>query len=201
MHVPSRRRCLLAFVAALSLASLSSANPKLSRQQADAFSKKLDAIVVQSATPGPARRTPITEAEINSWMVYTAKPLIPEGVADPSISIIGNGKVSGRAIVDFDSVSKQKSSGGTLDPWRLIGGKVPVTVNGTLNTKDGVGRFELESARVSSVPVPKFLLQELLSYYSRSAGHPDGLSLDDPFQLPANIRQIEVGQGQAVIVQ
>jgi len=49
--------------------------------------------------------------------------------------------------------------------------------------------------------VPKSLLQELVSYYSKTADKPGGVSIDEPFALPAGIRQIEVGQGQAVVVQ
>jgi hypothetical protein len=40
-----------------------------------------------------------------------------------------------------------------------------------------------------------------VSYYSRTPENPQGVRLDDTFSLPANIRQIEVGQGQAVVVQ
>ena len=35
------------------------------------------------------------------------------------------------------------------------------------------------------MPIPKAVLQEIVSYYSRSPERPDGLSLDDPFALPA----------------
>jgi hypothetical protein len=45
------------------------------------------------------------------------------------------------------------------------------------------------------------LLQEIISHYSRSAANPSGLSLDDPFALPARIREIQVERGQAIIVQ
>jgi hypothetical protein len=54
---------------------------------------------------------------------------------------------------------------------------------------------------MSGIPVPVTVLQELLTYYSRSDDRPQGVRLDDIFTLPANIRQIEVGEGQAVIVQ
>ena len=74
-------------------------------------------------------------------------------------------------------------------------------MNGILHTQDGRGRFELQSAEVSGVPVPKPLLQELLSHYSRTPELPSGISLDEAFELPANIDKIEVGQGQAVVVQ
>ena len=72
---------------------------------------------------------------------------------------------------------------------------------GTLTTQNGVGKFELKSAEISGVTVPKSLVQELLSYYSKSAENPAGINMDDPFQLPAAIREIKVGQGNATIVQ
>ena len=174
----------------------------VSRQDADAFRDKIQLIAKQGeADARAARRTRVTENEVNSWLAYHGKPMTPPGVADPTITIVGQGKVSGRAIVDLDSVSKKKSTGGLLDPWSFIGGKVPVTVTGTLHTKDGVARFDLESADVSGVPVPKTLLQELVGYYSRTPDNPQGIRLDDTFALPANIKNIEVGQGQAVVVQ
>jgi hypothetical protein len=175
----------------------------LSKQEADLFSRKLAQIVVQgdaAQKPG-IRRTPVTETELNSWFTYSAKPLLPAGVSDPRITMIGNGKVTGQAVVDLDAIAKKKASGGTFDIWNLVGGKVPVNVAGTLRTKDGIGSFDLESADVSGLPLPKSFLQEVVSYYSRTADHPQGVKIDDPFALPASIRQIDVGAGQAVIVQ
>ena len=49
--------------------------------------------------------------------------------------------------------------------------------------------------------VPKSLLQELLSYYSKSKENPAGINMDEPFQLPAAIQEIRIGQGVATIVQ
>ena len=43
--------------------------------------------------------------------------------------------------------------------------------------------------------VPKTVLQELVSYYSRTPENPDGINMDDPFELPARIREIRVGTG------
>jgi hypothetical protein len=201
------------FGVALLIAVLAAATPfaaALSRQQADAFQRKLDVInrqgdvLVRQGVPRtatPVRRTPFSEAELNSWFAYRAQPLLPAGVANPQMTIVGNGKVMGTVIVDIGAMSKQKSSGGTFDPFSYLGGRVPVAVSGILHTGDGRGRFELQSADISGVPVPKTILQELVSYYSRSAGHPSGVRLDDPFELPAGIQKIEVGQAQAVVVQ
>ena len=64
-----------------------------------------------------------------------------------------------------------------------------------------MGRFDVQSADVSGIPVPKTILQELLSYYATSPEQPEGISLDDAFALPANIQRIDVAPGQMVVVQ
>jgi hypothetical protein len=175
----------------------------ISKQQADLFSRKVAQIVGQAdrvQKPG-TRRTAVSESELNSWFAYSAMPLLPAGVAEPRVTLVGNGKLAGKALVDLDAIAKRKQSGGTFDLWNLVGGKVPVNVIGTLRTKDGQGSFLLESADISGLPVPKTFLQELVSYYSRTPNNPRGVNLEDPFALPASIRQIDVGAGQAVIVQ
>jgi len=102
--------------------------------------------------------------------------------------------------VDLDAVRKQRERG-WLDPAGYLTGRMPVTVAGRLTTKDGVGRFELDSAEISGVSIPKPVLQELLTYYSRSPEQPSGINMDDPFELPARIREIRVGTGTATVVQ
>ena len=90
---------------------------------------------------------------------------------------------------------------GLLDPRRLLTGRLPVTASGTLQTANGLAQFSLGSASVGSIPVPKAVLQEILSYYSRSPELPEGLNLDAPFALPSNIREIQVDRGQAIVIQ
>jgi hypothetical protein len=196
-----RFRSALIFLVLTAIAPLQAGS--VSRQQADLFSKKVAMIQRQAdvADKAGSRRTALSEDELNSWFAYQALPLLPNGVTQPRITIIGGGRVAGQATVDLDAVAKTRSSGGTLDPWSYVGGRVPVNVIGTLYTRDGVGRFDLQSADIGGVPVPKALLQQLVTHYSRTATNPDGVSIDDGFTLPARIRQIEVGSGQAVIIQ
>jgi hypothetical protein len=180
----------------------------VSRQNADTFAKKLVQIQQQGSQIQSTdrrstvqRRTPVTEDELNSWFTYRAEPVLPLGVTQPQITIVGEGKVAGQATVDLEAIGKRRATGGTFDPWSYLGGRVPVTINGILHTQNGRGRFEVQSAEVSGVPVPKNVLQELVSYYSRTPDNPSGISLDEAFELPAHIDKIEVGQGQAVVVQ
>jgi hypothetical protein len=196
---PSAVLALLLGVAVLSAAALTP-------QQADAFAKKVAIISQQGSLKttqrtSAARRTAVSESEVNSWFAYRAPPLLPDGMTDPKITIMGGGKVMGEATLDLEAVGRSRRTGGLLDPWSLLGGRLPVTVTGVLTTQNGEGRFDLQQAAVSGVPIPKSLLQELVSHYSRTEKDPGGINIDEPFALPAGIRQIEVGQGQAVVVQ
>jgi hypothetical protein len=174
----------------------------ISPQHAESFERKVGQINGPNRTGAATPvRTPVSEDELNSWFAYRAHPLLPGGVTAPRVSLVGEGRVTGEATLDLEAVGKRRSSGGWLDPWTLLGGRVPVVVTGTLQARNGMGQFALESASLAGVPMPTFVVQELLSMYSRSAARPRGVSLDDPFPLPANIRQIEVGRGQAVVVQ
>jgi len=168
-----------------------------SRPQADSFAKKL-AIIKQHAAESPksSRRTTVTEGELNSWFVYRAPALLPVGVKDPRVTVVGNGKLVGLVTVDLDDVGKSKSGA-----WNVLGGRVPISLSGVLRTKDGRGQFDLQSADISGVPVPRFLVQEILSHYTRDEDRPNGVRLDDPFAPPASIKQIDVGSGQAIVVQ
>jgi hypothetical protein len=176
----------------------------VSQQQAEAFSKKM-AIVKEQGTSGAKsqapRRTPFTETELNSWFAYRSGEVMPAGVSEPRVTLIGNGKVKAAATVDLEAIAKQRSSGRTLDPWSYLGGRLPVTLSGVLRTENGMGRFDLEEAAISGIPVPASMLADIVSYYSRTADDPEGVRLNDNFKLPSQIKQIEMGAGQGVIVQ
>lgn len=173
----------------------------VSRQHAETFERKVAQISDPKGPGAQARRTSVTEDEVNSWFAFHSQPRLPEGIASPQVTMVGAGRVTGQAIVDFGAVARRRSSGSWLDPWALVGGKLPLSVTGTLQTREGVGRFALESATLGGIPVPKPVLQELLGLYSRSDERPRGVSLDDAFPLPADIRSVEVGRGVAVVVQ
>jgi hypothetical protein len=197
------RPAVLAVLAALAVAPIAG-QERLTKQDADRFQAKLGRIVVQgksaplkSAQP---RSTPITDAELNSYLRFNAKDQVPVGILEPTLNALGDGRVSGRAVVDLDVVRKQKQRG-WLDPVGYLSGRLPVTAAGRLTTNEGKGQFQLESAEISGVTVPKAVLQELLSFYSKSAESPNGIDMDAPFELPSRIREIRVGTGTATVVQ
>jgi hypothetical protein len=173
-----------------------------SREGALSLKQKVADITQFAARPArQPRRTTVTEHEVNSYLTFEAGTQIPAGVVEPAITILGDGRVSARAVVDLDAVRKQNSQRGLFDPMNYVTGRVPVTATGILRAADGVGRLEFETAAIGPVPVPKLILQEIVGYYSRTAQMPSGIGLDDPFSLPAAIREILVQSGQAVVVQ
>lgn len=178
------------------------AQPRGQRSDGDRLLMKMGLIVQNSMQTRPrALRTSVTESELNAFLAYQVKNQMPAGVVEPEVSILGGGKISGRAIVDVEAARKQQGDGGWLDPWSYLGGRVPVAATGTLQTRNGVGTFALESAEVSGVTAPKTLLQQIVNYYSRTPENPRGIDLDAPFELPARIREIEVQKGQAIVIQ
>jgi len=187
-------------VVSLAVSALGAAGP--TKRDAASLKQKVALINAQADKPTKAgRRTLVTDSEVNSYLAYELKDQIPLGVVDPVILATGPGRLSGRAIVDLDAVRKQKAPTSLLDPMNYLMGRLSVTAIGRLRTSNGVGHFDLESSSVGSVPIPKILLQEIVSYYSRTPEKPSGIGLDDPFALPARIREIQVERGQAIIVQ
>jgi hypothetical protein len=196
------RALVLSTLAAAALTSVVFAADPISRRDAARLQAKIDRITKNRSLAGPtASRTPVTEAEVNSYLRYELGDQIPAGVSEPYVSILDDGRLAGKATVDLARVSQSRKSTGMLDPFNFLTGSVPVTVNGVLRTKNGIATFALESASVSGVPVPAWMVQEIVSYYSKSATAPQGVSLDKPFALPSGIREIQLAKGQAIVIQ
>jgi hypothetical protein len=191
-----------ALFAAVVGAAVCAAGTEPSRADALSMRQKVaDVAAFGERAPQRPNRTTITENEVNAYLVYDVRDQLPPGVVDPFVSIAGAGRLSARAVVDLDAVRRQKSSRGLLDPLSYAAGRLAITASGVLTAVNGIGRFALESATMAGVPIPKSLLQEVVSYYSRTPSNPAGIGLDDPFPLPARIREIQVEAGRAIVIQ
>ena len=173
-----------------------------SRHDAELMQQKVSAITrFGEDRSGQPHRTAISETEVNAFLRFGAGQDLPQGVVDPSVTILGTGRVAGRAVVDLDTMRQRRSRTSLFDPMNFMSGRVALTATGVLRTSDGIGHFLLETASVGSLPIPKTLLQEIVGYYSRTPQNPAGIGLDDPFALPARIREIQVERGPAIVVQ
>jgi hypothetical protein len=181
---------------------LAADDPAFLRRDSDEMKQKIAAINARGAAPASgSMRTTVTEREVNAYLAFEAAPTLPQGVVDPSISILGGNRVTGRAVVDLDRVRQERNPVSLLDPVRYLRGRLMVKATGLVRASNGLARFELESADVAGVPIPKSLLQQIIGYYSRSQDRPSGIRLDDPLTLPAGIKTLEIDTGRAVVVQ
>jgi hypothetical protein len=196
-----RLAAALGLVVAISL-SAGAADQVALRRDANLLKQKMTAIQGRtwSASRKPVR-TRITEKEVNAYLAVEVVHALPDGVVDPTVTILGPGRVSGHAVIDLDRVRKERNPTSMLDPFYYLTGRVPVGATGVLRASGGIGQFELQSADVAGLPVPTFVIQQIVSHYSRSAGRPDGLKLDSSFALPARIREIQVERGHAIVIQ
>ncbi len=173
------------------------------RRDADGMVRKLEAIAARGKRPvvnARPMRTTFTDSEVNAYFKVYGSTFLPQGVVDPQLAIEQGGRVRAKSLVDLDAVRASKPRG-WMDPMAWVSGKLEVTVAGTLTAGDGRGVFALEAATLGGITVPKVVLQELVSHYSRSPELPGGVNIDQPFPLPSQIRTVETGPGAATVVQ
>ncbi len=180
------------------------AQQALTRRDSQGMERKLLRVLERGAgapagAPTPVR-TSFTEREINAYLKFDGAAQLPEGVKDPQVTMVGAQRVSGQAVVDLDAVRKSKPRT-WLDPASYLMGTVEVKATGTLRTSDGSATFQLDSATVGAVPIPRSVFQELVDYFLRTPEMPDGVQLDKPFPLPDRIREVQIQRGAATIVQ
>jgi len=175
---------------------------QVSKEDGDRLQRKIDEVVKNGTAPEPRpKRTPMSEKEINSYLAFNLRDKIPKGLTHPEVTIVGNGSLAGRVLVDLDEFNRNRKSQGLMDPLAYLSGKVPVTARGVLRAQDGKGRFQLGSAEIHGVALPKQVVQELVSYFSRTPDYPNGFDIDAPFDLPAKIRAIAIDKGEAIVTQ
>lgn len=192
-------------VALLAGASVAAAQDAAARADAANMLNKLTAIAgyAEQKSPGkstPPRKTTLTDREVNAFFQVHGPDFLPQGVMDPTMAFDHGGRLRARATVDLDRALKPQERG-WLDPLAWVSGKMEVTVAGTFQSADGRGQLQTEQVTVGGVTVPPAVLQELLSFYSRSKENPRGLRLDQSFELPSGIRSIEMVPGQVTIIQ
>ncbi len=201
-----RRWALAAALCALGVVTLCAAEQAptpLVKADADRLEKKLAVILERGALTGPpgkALRTTVTDREVNAYFKFQGAAVLPVGVVNPIIGILDAGRLSGVVTVDLDAVRKSKERTWS-DPLGYITGVLELRVIGKLSAANGKGVFQLESATLGGVTMPKALLQQVVSFYTATPESPAGFNFDQPFDLPQRVRQVDLQRGSAVIVQ
>lgn len=161
---------------------------------ADRMQQKLEAIVRFGAIPRlETQSTVIEEGEVNAYIAQYLQSEIPPGISTPTLRILAENRLSATATLDLDAMNAARPPSDGFDPIRLLTGSLPAKVSGRLVTENGSGRFELESAELGGIPLPKVIVSQLVARYD--------VNIDDPFDLPSSIREIKVEPGQVTVLQ
>lgn len=197
-------RLLLPFAIAAVVVCAGAPAQAPTREEADAMQAKIERVAAAAEQPrppdAPPRRTTFTEREINAYLTLDGPEFLPPGIAMPRVQIGDNGRVRARAIVDLDGVSRARERS-AFDPLRYLTGSVEVVATGKIEGTGGEGVIRYESATVGGVGVPQTVAQELLRFYTRTQERPRGFAFDEPFVLPAQLREVTTERGAATVVQ
>jgi hypothetical protein len=193
-----------AIAVALMVSITVAAPQELSRSEAESMARKLEAIETRGVTPAKSSAKPVstsfTEREVNSFFKFMGPLFMPTGISNTQLGFGADGNVNGRALIDLNAVRTAEARG-WFDPLAYVAGSMEVHVAGKLLASNGKGVFQFQSASIGGVAVAKSVVQELLAFYTKSPEHPKGLNLDDPFELPSNIRSVQTKVGTATVVQ
>ena len=174
-----------------------------SRAEAERMGKKLVAIVQRSVfapAKAPPLRTTFSDRELNAYLAHHGTEQLPVGVKNARVQMYDGNKLETRAVVDLDAVRTSQPRAWT-DPLGYVTGSLEVVTIGYFSGAGGKGTFKYESGTVGGVPIPRAVMQEVIAYYSKSEELLKGINLDEPFPLPAGIREVQVRKGAATVVQ
>lgn len=175
-----RQRILILALTAAS--ALSAPDP-----QADAVTRKLDAIESGQARPGSV--FVFTPPELNAWVRAKASTIVPQGFRQPRLEL-GNGTATGYALVDF---LKIRNSAGLETNWlvaKLIEGEKPVKATAEIRSANGQLTVHLARVEIGGLVASGSTLDFLVRTFFLPI-YPNA-KIDEPVELADGIDRIEV---------
>jgi len=169
----------------------SQASPKAAK----VLQQKIDAVKDAENNPKHTKgsvRTEVSEAELESYLLYSLKEDIPAKVDTANVQLAPD-TVSLDTQITF---SQNPTGNPMLDT--LVGGIHNLYLKGKLVAQQGRGRFDLQDVRVDGIPVPNLLIQTLIKKYVQPK-YPE-VDLNKPFEMPWGIQELKVEQGKAIVV-
>jgi hypothetical protein len=167
----------------------------VSPKSAKRLQGKIDAVKKAHEAPDQPHtgsRLELSEAELESYVLYSLKDDIPLQVDSIDVQL-GPGTIASDAQLTFTSGSTGNSM---VDS--LVGGTHNVFIKGKLAGEEGHGKFDLQEVRIDGIPVPKVLIETILDKYVKPK-YPE-VDLRKPFELPWGIEELTIEQGKATVV-
>lgn len=153
----------------------------------------------QRAQVGTEKTYTIAEPELNRYLAHQIAAERPPGIKSASVSLGDNNRVAAILLINMDELKSEDESF-TLKMAKLImSGEQRVDVEGALRSDGGKGTFSLERVAINGTELPSFLATEVARAIGKRQEPP--VDITRPFDLPHNIRKIEISRGQLKIIQ
>lgn len=160
---------------------------------------KIAAINAKSTLPPDQRGGPVTftEPEIEAFFAHSKTVKIPQGVSGIRFEI-HPGKQTAHAVVDFDRYkSSSKKPVNPLVDFFLRGRKNLTVVGAVSCPSPGMGTYHVDVASLDDYSVMGGTIQYLMRWFVLPR-YPKA-EMDKAFELPVNIRKVEILEGRIVV--
>jgi hypothetical protein len=131
----------------------------------------------------PTQEIEVSEAELAAYVMNSLRDQIPVQIDSIKVQL-----TEGAIGADTQLTMNEPTGTGLIDA--LIGGRHNLFVKGKLSGAEHRGRFELDEVRVDGIPVPKILVETLVSKYVKPK-YPNA-DLKQPFDLPWGIEKLTI---------
>jgi hypothetical protein len=178
--------------------------PGLSWAEAESLRGKLEAIEKQRDVVPPRKSRPamvtITESELNSYLNLTLGEKLPKELSNLEVHLLEHERLQANGVVDLDKVKEKVArSASPWNPLMLMGGLVPVQLQGRLVNRDGFGSIVWEDVRVNAWSLPISLLEQMVASATKKPDNPEGFDISAPFRLPYSVRRVRLEPGRAFL--
>jgi len=176
------------------------AEPDATQAAAQSMEAKLR--ILETGDVQPASSYPavvVTENEANSYLKIHSPEFLPPGVHEPALRFQPE-HVSGSADVNFEEFSRVYTNPNDWGPKvmaAMFKGTQRVTATGKVQSSNGQAKLQVESVTVGAMTVPPWLIDYLVQNYLQPKYKFD---LSKPLPLPAHVRQVVLGSGQATFL-
>lgn len=150
----------------------------------------------KAGKPPREKRVLVSDAELAAYLNLAAK--LPPSVSNLEVQFERE-RIAAKGLLDLDQLQGKLPSGGGLGGLSLFGGRVSVQLRGRLQSDDGFGTFQLEDARVGSIPLAPAMVAQLVATATKTAAAPQGFDILAPFRFPYGVRTVRLSPGRAVL--
>jgi len=148
--------------------------------------------LTRAQTSGQKVRFRLTEAEVNTYLVYSRQAHPRPGLDRMSVRFLPGNYISTVTVVDFDMVEAAQPGTVPAILRPVLSGKRELGVDVSVRAENGLGTYRVEKATFEGVPLPAFLVEKMIEVLG--ARQPEKFDTTKPVPLPFGLRSVRAGE-------